>query len=200
MNVTFYMVNARLLAGHRDEALSLLPPKRRAAAAAMVREGDCLLQCAAGLLLRHVLVVSEERFTIGQFGKPSLEGGPHFSLSYSGDYAVLAVADDVVGADVERLVRPDVLPRKMLMPEEMAWLESHTAAADYCLLWTRLESALKAEGCGLALEKRDFSLLRSGEPWHWDSRLEDGHMFTCAAKTPMNITVVTLTDKELLQK
>ena len=200
MNVTFYIVNARHLAGHREEALSLLPPKRRAAAETKMRESDCLLQCAAGLLLRHVLVVSEAHFTIGEFGKPSLEHGPHFSLSYSGDYAVLAVADDVVGADVEKLVRPDVLPRKMLTGEEMAWLDEHTSGEDYCLLWTRLESALKAEGCGLALEKRDFSLLRSGAPWYWDSRIADGHMFTCAAKTPMDITVVALTDKELLQK
>lgn len=197
MNVTLYITNARLLTDHKEEALALLAPKRHAAAEAMVREGDCLLQCAAGLLLRHVLRVEEEQFTIGAFGKPSLAGGPHFSLSYCGDYAALAVAEENVGVDVEKLVRPDILPRKMLTGEEMAWLTSHTTAEDFCLLWTRLESALKAEGCGLAVEERTFSLLHDGTPWHWDSRRLDGHVFTCAAMKPMNITVITLTDKEL---
>ena len=103
-----------------------------------------------------------------------------------------------MGADVEKLHRPDVLPRKMLTPEEMAWLSQHTEDKDYCLLWTRLESALKAEGCGLALEERDFSLLRNGEAWHWDSRLYDGHLITCAAKQPFTVLSKEMTGEDLL--
>ena len=198
MNVTLYITNARLLADHKEKALARISPKRRTAAQAMVREEDCLLQCAAGLLLRYGLDAPEENFRLGEFGKPSLEGSPHFSLSYCGRYAALAVAEENVGADVEKVERPDILPRKVLTGEELAWLESHPAAADFCLLWTRLESALKGEGCGLAVEKREFSLLRDGATWHWDSRIIDGHMFTCAAMKPMTVTVVTLTDKELL--
>ena len=87
----------------------------------------------------------------------------------------------------------------MLTPEEMAWLSQHTAAEDYCLLWTRLESALKAEGCGLALEERDFSLLRSGEVWHWGSRFYDGHLITCAAKKPFTVLIKEMTAEDLLQ-
>ncbi len=199
MTVTLYVTNVRQLANHLPRALSLLSPERRAAAERQWNEKDRLLRCGAGLLLRAVLGVEEAVFSIGEFGKPWLPCGPHFSLSYSGHCAVLALSEEVVGADVEHLHRPDVLPRKMLTPEEMAWLSEHTEAEDYCLLWTRLESALKAEGCGLALEERDFSLLRSGEPWYWDSRLYDGHLITCAAKKAFTVLIKEMTAEDLLQ-
>ena len=199
MTVTLYVTNARQLANHLPRALSLLSPQRRAAAEGQWREQDRLLRCGAGLLLRAVLGVEEEMLSVGEFGKPYLPHGPHFSLSYSGSCAVLAVSDEVVGADVELLRRPDILPRKMLRQEEMAWLCEHTDAADYCLLWTRLESALKAEGCGLAVEERTFSLLQNGAPWHWDSRLYDGHLITLAARQPFTVLTKEMTAEDLLQ-
>lgn len=199
--VTLYLLNARHLADHKDEALRRLSPTRRAAAEAMVEEKDCLLQCAAGALLRHALDVTDESvFLIGEYGKPSLQQGPQFNLSYAGSYAALLVGhDEPVGVDIEPALRPDVLPRKMLTAEEMAWLEQNRSAADYCLLWTRLESALKAEGCGLAFTHRDFSLLRGADPWYWDSRIYDGHIVTCAAAAPMSITLTELTAEDVLQ-
>ena len=200
LSVTLYLTNAHALSGHKEAALRLLSSRRRAAAEAMNREGDCLLQCAAGLLLRCALGVEDESvFAIGEYGKPSLEGGPCFSLSYAGSYAALAVADGTVGVDIEPLRLPDVLPRKVLTQEETAWLSQHDTADDFCLLWTRLESALKAEGCGLALDKRDFSLLRDGDPWYWDSRLHEGHLVTCAAAEPLHVTVRELSAETLLR-
>ncbi len=200
-DVTLYLLNARLLAGHKEEALCRLSPNRRAVAEHMLEEKDCLLQCAAGALLRYGLGVKDESvFSIGEYGKPSLPQGPEFNLSYAGSYAVLLVGSDLpVGVDIEPALRPDVLPRKMLTGEEMAWLEEHTSGADYCLLWTRLESALKAEGCGLAFTRRDFSLLKGEEPWYWDSRTHDGHVVTCAAAAPLQIAVKVLTAEDVLQ-
>ena len=200
MSVTLYVTNARHLADHLPRALSLLSPARRAAAQSQWREKDRLLRCAAGLLLRHALGVEDESvFAIGEYGKPYLPHGPHFSLSYSGHCAVLALSEREVGADVEYLHRPDVLPRKVLTQEEMEWLAQHGSADDFCLLWTRLESALKAEGCGLALNERNFSLLRNGEDWYWDSRLYDGHLITCAAKAPFTVLTKEMTAEDLLQ-
>lgn len=201
IEVTLYLLNARALADHKEEALRRLSARRRAVAEAMVEEKDCLLQCAAGALLRHALGVTDESvFTIGEYGKPSLSEGPQFNLSYAGNYAALLVGhDEPVGVDIEPALRPDVLPRKMLTPEEMAWLSEHTAAEDYCLLWTRLESALKAVGCGLVFTTREFSLLREDDPWYWDSRNHAGHIVTCAAAEPMRITVTELTAADVLQ-
>ena len=198
---TLYLLNARLLADHKEEALSRLSARRRAVAEHMVEEKDCLLQCAAGALLRYGLGVTDESvFSIGEFGKPSLPEGPEFNLSYAGAYAALLVGkDEAVGVDIEPALRPDVLPRKMLTGEEMAWLGEHTSGADYCLLWTRLESALKAVGCGLAIPRRDFSLLEEDGAWHWDSRTYEGHIVTCAAASPLTITLRVLTAEDVLQ-
>lgn len=198
---TLYLLNARLLADHKEEAMQRLSQRRREAAASMMEEKDCLLQCAAGALLRVGLGVRDETvFSIGEFGKPSLPRGPEFNLSYAGSYAaLLAGKDEAVGVDIEPALRPDVLPRKMLTAEELAWLDTHAAGADYCLLWTRLESALKAVGCGLAYTRRDFSLLREDDPWYWDSRTYDGHIVTCAAASPMTITLRVLTAQDVLQ-
>lgn len=200
-DVTLYLLNARLLAGHKEEALRRLSSKRRAVAEHMVRDCDCLLQCAAGALLRYGLGVEDESvFLIGEYGKPSLPQGPEFNLSYAGAYAALLVGQDLpVGVDIEPALRPDVLPRKMLTGEEMAWLGEHTSGEDYCLLWTRLESALKAEGCGLVFDHRDFSLLKGEEPWYWDSRTYDGHIVTCAAAAPLHITLKVLTAEDVLK-
>lgn len=198
---TLYLLNARLLADHKEEALSRLSARRRAVAEHMMEEKDCLLQCAAGALLRYGLGVTDESvFSIGEFGKPSLPQGVEFNLSYAGSYAALLVGEhEAVGVDIEPALRPDVLPRKMLTAEEMAWLGEHTSGADYCLLWTRLESALKAVGCGLAYTRREFSLLREDDPWYWDSRTYDGHIVTCAAASPMTVTLRVLTAQDVLQ-
>ena len=81
----------------------------------------------------------------------------------------------------------------------MRWLEEHPSAEEFCLLWTRLESALKAEGCGLAAEERSFSLLEENRPWHWESVLHDGHTVTCAALGRMEVELTVLPAHELLK-
>ncbi len=201
MKIDLYLASACELAAHSAQALSLLYAKRRAEAESFWEEKDRLLHCAAGLLLRSVLgVTQEEQLVCGEFGKPELvDASVQFSLSHAGHYAALAVSDGLVGVDIEPLQKPQVLPRKMLTGEEMAWLEAHPSAEDFCLLWTRLESALKAQGCGLALEKREFSLLTDAAPWHWRSLVHEGHLVTCAAMEPMEVALHVLPTAQLLQ-
>ena len=200
MEVKLYLLDSLLLKERQDEILSVLTAKRRAEAEAFTKEEHRLLHGAAGLLLYGVLGVKEEDDLLyGAYGKPELKrGGVHFSLSHAGHYAVLALGDKPVGVDIEPIEKPQILPRKMLSREEMDWLASHPSAEDFCLLWTRLESALKAEGCGLALEKRDFSLLENESPWHWETLTYDGHMITCAAACPITVHTESMTAEQLL--
>ena len=200
MEVKLYVADSLQLKDSQTESLSMLTAKRRVEAEAFTKEEHRLLHCAVGLLLRCVLGVTEDSHLIyGEYGKPELaQGGVHFSLSHAGRYAVLAVADLSVGVDIEPIELPQVLPRKMLSEEEMTWLKDHTSAEDFCLLWTRLESALKAEGCGLALEKRDFSLLKNADPWYWETIICDEHMITCAADRPITAHLQTMTIEQLL--
>ena len=189
MEVKLYLLNSLLLKDCQVKSLAMLTAKRRAEAEAFIKEEHRLLHCAAGLLLHSVLGVREETdLRYGEYGKPELaHGDVHFSLSHAGHYAALAVSDMPVGVDIEPIAKPQILPRKVLSGEEMDWLKINSSAEDFCLLWTRLESALKAEGCGLALEKRDFSLLENANPWYWETLTCDEHMITCACACPFTV-------------
>ena len=201
MKVKLYLADARDLSGYLTDGLALLTSKRRGEVEAFVEEKDRLLHCVAGLLLRSVLgVVQDSDLVYGEYDKPELaDGKARFSLSHAGCYAALAVSEQPVGVDIEPITKPQVLPRKMLTVEEMQWLEEHSSAEDFCLLWTRLESALKAEGCGLALEKREFSLLVDGDPWFWETSIHDGHLLTCAGMEPLVVQIEILSVGQLLK-
>ncbi len=202
MEVKLYLADSDELKNCQQACLSKLTAKRRKEAEAFLEEKDRLLHCAAGLLLRTVLHVTQDSdLRYGEYDKPELtNGSTRFSLSHSGHYAVLAVCDRQVGVDIEPVLKPQILPRKVLTGEEMDWLEEHPEAEDFCLLWTRLESALKAEGCGLALEKRAFSLLEEGNPWYWETMTHDGHTITCAGEEPLVVQVHCLSAEELLKE
>lgn len=90
-------------------------------------------------------------------GRPFLRGAEHlfFSLSHSGERALVAVADVVVGVDVER-VRPvpraEGIARRVLHPETVATLGA-LPMSDYVRsfldAWTQREAHVKAVGGGL---------------------------------------------------
>jgi 4'-phosphopantetheinyl transferase len=93
------------------------------------------------------------RFELEPAGKPRLPEGPHFSLSHSGDWAVLAVcAAAPVGADIEE-VRPELAAppsaERWFSERERAQLAT-LAGADrtrrFFELWTFKEAYLKAKG------------------------------------------------------
>ncbi len=198
--VQLYLTDVRALAGRETECLPLLTARRREEALSFRGEGARLLCCAAGLLLRRVLGVTRDGdLALEPLGKPALaRGGALFSLSHAGNYAALAVSGQRVGVDAEPIQPPHVLPRKVFARPELDWLAAHPGAEDFCLLWTRLESALKAEGCGLAGERRAFSLLEPGAPWYWESMAHDGHLFTCAALSPVKLQPTVLSAGSLL--
>lgn len=182
--IKLFLADIRQLAEQEQAALSLLTPERRAEAERIRPEQDRLHCIAAGLLLRRVLgVTSDDELCRNEFGKRELvRGGPCFNLSHGGYFAVLAVCSAPVGIDIEPVgEREPIIPRRFLQPDELAWLEEEPTPERFAWLWTRLESALKADGRGFALEKREFSVLESGQPWHLETLRWDNHMLSCAA-------------------
>ncbi|MFE9254670.1 4'-phosphopantetheinyl transferase family protein [Streptomyces sp. NPDC006879] len=101
----------------------------------------------------------------GPHGRPALAPGQlrggapapqlHFSLSHSGDLALLVFATRPVGADVEALPEPVALHEVLgsLHPAEAAELRALPAGERqraFTRVWTRKEAYLKGTGVGLA--------------------------------------------------
>ena len=150
-------------------------PKRAAAAARLRQEADRRRALAGTWLLRHALGLEDETLLRdGPQGKPGAEGFPPFSLSHSGDWAMLALGEAELGADLEA-VAPRRLGalRRLCTPEEAAW--AGDSPARFFQLWTWKEAVMKATGLGLALSPRKLCVLpfTEGQPveaaggrWH----------------------------------
>lgn len=124
---------------------SLLSHDERLRAGARRRDAETVIAVRAAL--RRVLAAATGTdprslaFTTGPRGKPGLAGGPEFSVSHTAGLAAIAVAEDPVGVDVER-VRPD-----HVTPALAARLGAHPP--DVFAVWTVREACGKATGDGL---------------------------------------------------
>lgn len=147
------------LRGREAEALALLSPERRDKALQIKNENARLRSLAAGLLLRRF--VGNAPLSYGPAGKPYVPGGRSFSLSHSGEFAVIALDDEEVGVDIEppRAPAPALL-RRALTEEERNWVNGD--ASRFAWLWTRKEAALKRAGCGLGAPLREIEVLGEG--------------------------------------
>ncbi len=113
-----------------------------------------LLRCAFG---------EGFEYSVGRSGKPFAEG-LHFSLSHSGRFAVCAVGDCEIGADIEA-PRENILPlaKRFFTEEEYAKIAAaENPEEDFCALWVIKEACIKCSGAGLsALSSTDISAFRT---------------------------------------
>ena len=112
-------------------------------------------------------------FAENTFGKPRLADHPstHFSLSHSGDQAVLAVSDyREMGIDIERVRPLDHLDlaRRYFHPSEIAAIEGAGALDEQLLaffrVWTLTEAVVKAIGKGLSMPLDTFDVSIATSP------------------------------------
>lgn len=162
------------------EGLSSLDAQERARAARFVFEDDRRRYQAAHVAMRALLAQAAGpgdpsllRFVHNAFGKPALADAPgcHFSLSHSGDAALLAIDDSApVGVDVE-IDRPmddiDAMAQAHFTDAERDALRRTPAPARvgaFLRTWTRKEACLKAIGTGLSVDARQLETARAGAP------------------------------------
>ena len=110
---------------------------------------------------------------VDRLGKPRFADLPelHFSLSYSGQHALIAIAEgQVVGIDIERLRHiPDAqaVARSCFSPSETRELDD-SAPADlarrFLLGWTRKEAYLKLTGSGFTLPPESVTVGLTEKP------------------------------------
>ena len=130
------------------------------------RETDKKQELIAGYLLKEysvynpravVSVENDAQLVMNKNGKPMLvDARKHFNLSHSGKYVVLAIADQEVGIDIER-VRPyhEATAKKIFSSEiqnAMSELCGEEKDRIFTQLWTELEAKLKVKGIGFSKE------------------------------------------------
>lgn len=112
-------------------------------------------------------------FEQNEFGKPWLAHHPsvHFSLSHSGDEAILAVSDTlVVGADIERVraLEHIDLARRYFHPNEVAAIEKPASLEEqlraFFGTWTLKEAVVKSLGTGLSIPLDTFEVSIATSP------------------------------------
>ncbi len=82
----------------------------------------------------------------------------YFSLSHSGEYAVCAIADDLIGTDIEIIKGANTkIVNRFLADEEKNYIKN---ADDFYTIWTLKESFMKAVGLGMRLPMDSFSVSR----------------------------------------
>jgi 4'-phosphopantetheinyl transferase len=156
--------------GARAVAMEQRLPPERARKMRSYRKPADRLRCLAGwLLLVRVLggdgELEESRLEYSPHGKPFLRNGPEFSLSHCGDFALLAVGDAPVGADIEQWRDEEHInmARAAFHPDEFAVLDAADMPRQFYELWVLKESCLKMRGLGLGLDPASFCLSGGGD-------------------------------------
>lgn len=98
----------------------------------------------------------------GEHGKPFFPAFPryHFNLSHSGSFALCAVDEQPLGADIE-IFRPHHprLQERICSEEQLVWLEGQPdRQAALLRLWTLKESRVKCSGLGLTTPLRSIAV------------------------------------------
>jgi len=98
----------------------------------------------------------------GPYGKPLLDPSAgcqaEFSISHSGDWVLVALAEQSVGVDIEQQVDPvdPALIRSCFTPAEQKRIRTD---ADFYRYWTYKEAAIKALGTGFSLAPTQFEIV-----------------------------------------
>ena len=134
----------------------------------------------------------------GKHGKPYLDGkNLHFSLSHSGGVIFLAVAEQELGMDAERIDREvNYLP---ILKRYPALLELHIEnTEEFLRAWTKVESNVKRIGGSLAVYGKKIKCvngeiaLGEASPVWCESKCVEGFFVSVCAKIPDEIAFLRL--------
>lgn len=167
-----YVCDTRAFAREKlSEALSALPPARRAAALACKHEDARLDKVLGFWLVQHVAKQTFPDLPIADWqlekgGKPHLsKDALHFSLSHSANCLALAVSpDQPIGLDVQKITpHPTGFAARWLSAAECTALQNAPDKEEaLARIWTAKEAVAKRTGAGLAqnvaaIDTRDTS-------------------------------------------
>ncbi len=131
------------------------------------------------IVLKEYLQLSQPKFSINQNNKPYLECHSHtyFNISHKKNHIVMAVADEEIGVDIEKVVYQKSFMRiaqRYFGGCEISMLEqSADLKKDFYTLWTLKESQVKRNSLGIAYGLKDALFYKKDDCWISENLADD---------------------------
>ena len=168
--VKLLVLDVELAFRHKKLLLEKANDSQKEKALKFKNEIDQIRSLASSYLVNSL---SKEPLLFNDMGKPFFENGPHFNISHSGRYIVMAVSDKEIGVDIEESVEKDMSSLVRIFNEtEAKMLKEH---ADFYYLWCAKESLIKCMGGSINKIKEIPSLPLNG------IKTFKGHDYQCKA-------------------
>lgn len=126
-------------------------------------------------------------FLYNQYGAPSIENGPYFSISHCKSGIAVAVYDAPIGVDIESIRTPkvDLVRKTMNSVEQSAIFSAANPDWAFTRLWTQKEALLKMKGTGIIADLHDVLLDSNEVVFTQIDNLEHTYTFCIAHKNPI---------------
>lgn len=155
--VKLFIADLDLGSSHRHFLLKSLNDEQKEKALRFKNEKDQIRSMLSSYLINQL---SNETIKKNEIGKPYFENGPHFNISHSGKYVVMAVSNKDIGVDIEENVEKNIeVLLKLFNEAEAKTIKEH---ADFYYLWCAKESLIKCTGSSIAKIKETPSLPLNG--------------------------------------
>ena len=155
--VKLLIVNIDLANTYHHFLMKNLSDEQKEKAARFKNEKDQMRCLLSSYLIGQL---SKEELKRNEMGKPYYPNGPHFNISHSGKYIVMAIADSEVGVDIEEDIEKNMdILLKIFNEAEAKMIKEH---ADFYYLWCAKESLIKCMGSSISKIKEVPSLPLNG--------------------------------------
>jgi 4'-phosphopantetheinyl transferase len=193
--VNIYIINTDTLEGREESLTAVIPPlyveKYNKAKQISVQRQEL----GAGYLLSKVLGITKDgQLMVRPHGKVDAKEGKHFNISHADNYVVLAVCDEELGVDIERIDRLKLNTLKRVLPADYYADVENADTTAWGKAWTEVEAILKASGEGFTLDPRNTPDFMDG--WFVDGVLFNGtHYISIAMKSEFEFNIVMVDTK-----
>ncbi len=146
---------------------------------------DFALQSSYGI--QEKLIISKTEIDKPYFKNSDVK----FSISHSEDYVAVAVSDNEIGVDIEKITdksRDNMIDRFFIPSEQEFYYNSEDKAAAFAVLWTRKEAYLKYTSKGITEGLSGYDVTKSTELFHEFSH--DGYQICLYSKEKPSITII----------
>lgn len=157
-----YLLNIHDIKEQDIEEFKIKYPKRYLNAQKYRFKEDFLRSIGAYILLGKAFNnFKEDDIILGKYGKPNFHGKINFNYSHSGDYVVLAVDENSVGIDIEKINNKDVvISERIFSNEELNWMNEKDKILRFFIIWCKKESYVKCKGETIDFSIKNLNVLR----------------------------------------